>query len=48
MPAFRLISQQLSNGKTTVRIDYNDYKLIDNQWIPEHLSATLLGADKKH
>lgn len=44
--AFRLISQQISNGKTTVRIDYNDYKLIDNQWIPEQLSATLLGADK--
>jgi hypothetical protein len=44
--AFRLISQQLSNGKTTVRIDYNDYKQIDNQWIPEQLSATLLGADK--
>ena len=45
--AFRLISQQISNGKTTVRIDYNDYKLIDNQWIPEQLSATLLGADKR-
>ena len=44
--AFRLISQQISNDKTTVRIDYNDYKLIDNQWIPEQLSATLLGADK--
>lgn len=45
--AFKLISQQISNGKTTVRIDYNDYKLIDNQWIPEQLSATLLGADKR-
>ena len=45
--AFRLISQELSNDKKTVRIDYNDYKLIDNQWIPEQLSATLLGADKK-
>ena len=44
--AFRLISQQISTAKTSVRIDYNDYKLIDNQWIPEQLSATLLGADK--
>ena len=44
--AFRLISQQLSNGETFVRVDYESYQRIDNQWIPEQLNASLSGVDK--
>ncbi len=44
--AFRLISQQLSDGKTSVRVDYDGYKRIDNQWVPEQLNASLRGGDK--
>ena len=44
--AFRLISQQLSDGETSVRVEYDGYKQIDNQWVPEQLNASLRGVDK--
>lgn len=44
--AFRLISQELSDGETTVRVDYDGYTRIDDQWVPEQLNASLRGVDK--
>lgn len=44
--AFRLISQELSDGETTVRVDYYGYTRIDDQWVPEQLNASLRGVDK--
>jgi hypothetical protein len=44
--AFRLVSQEFSNGETSVRVDYNGYRRIDNQWLPQQLRANLRGVDK--
>jgi len=44
--AFRLISQELSDGETAVRVNYDGYTLIDNQWVPEQLNASLRSLDK--
>ena len=44
--AFRLIAQELSDGETSVRVDYDGYKRINDQWVPEQLNASLRGVDK--
>jgi YD repeat-containing protein len=44
--AFRLVSQEFSNGETSVRVDYNGYRRIDNQWLPQQLRASFRGVDK--
>ena len=44
--AFRLISQELSDGETAVRVDYDGYTRIDGQWVPEQLNASMRGVDK--
>jgi hypothetical protein len=44
--AFRLVSQEFSNGETSVRVDYNGYRRIDNQWLPQQLRARFRGVDK--
>jgi YD repeat-containing protein len=44
--AFRLISQQFSDGETSVLVNYDGYTRIDNQWVPQHLMASLSGVDK--
>ena len=44
--AFRLISQQFSDGETSVLVNYDEYTRIDNQWVPQHLMASLSGVDK--
>ena len=43
---FRLIAQELSDGETSVRVDYDGYKRINDQWVPEQLNASLRGVDK--
>jgi YD repeat-containing protein len=44
--AFRLISQEFSDGETSVRVNYDEYTRIDNQWVPQQLMASLSGVDK--
>ncbi len=44
--AFRLVSQEFSNNETSVRIDYDGYRRINNQWVPQQLMASLSGVDK--
>jgi YD repeat-containing protein len=44
--AFRLISQEFSDGETSVRVNYDEYTRIDNQWVPQQLMARLSGVDK--
>jgi YD repeat-containing protein len=44
--AFRLISQEFSDGETSVRVNYDGYTRIDNQWVPQQLMARLSGVDK--
>ena len=44
--AFRLISQEFSDGETSVSVNYDGYTRIDNQWVPQQLMARLSGVDK--
>ena len=43
--SFRLVEQQLKNRKTSVSVSYNDFKLIENQWVPENISASIIVFD---
>jgi YD repeat-containing protein len=44
--AFRLVAQEFSDGETSVSVDYDGYRRIDNQWVPQQLMASLSGVDK--
>jgi YD repeat-containing protein len=44
--AFRLVSQEFSDGETSVRVDYDGYRRIDNQWVPQQLMGSLNSVDK--
>lgn len=43
--SFRLVEQLFSDGETSIRIAYDAYTRISNQWVPQQLSTMILGAE---